>query len=307
MNFTFPSFNSALVVLLCCFLIGCHEPDQGERSEGGNSLELGLEYLRVFNFDDAYQALNEAKSEITQEDAANWNLVTYSLALAAWHQAPPSSARLLEARSLLDSIIEFDSGSVYAASAMLDIGRILEVSNFIGDEVDLPAAQSYYRRVHEEFPQTDMACRAVLYLAQSMAQTFDLVQIEAAVALLEAEMDAQADSPWLGTMAQYTAQLYAFYLDEPQAALKPYAIAMDAGFPRSADTDMSLWQLALLAETSKEYAFAAEVFARLLRDYPRSIYATISRDRLTHLLTSHPEVTVEIPEPPKSLFNLQTL
>ncbi|MDQ8206350.1 hypothetical protein QEH52_02440 [Coraliomargarita sp. SDUM461003] len=273
-----------------------------------DALNTGIEYLRVFNFSDAYQVLSDVQSSYSPEgNAADWQVATYSLAIAAWHQSPPSQEGLLEARSLMESIIEHAPGSLYAASAMLDIGRILEIAYFHGDSVDVLAAQRYYQRVREEFAGTDMALRATLYLAQSRAQSFDSVEVQTAIDLLESEMSELEDSPWLGILAQYTAQLYAFYLDQPKQALQPYAIAMEAGFPRSADSDASLWQFALLAEKAEDYEFAARIFARLLQDFPRSIYATISRERLVQVLADHPELTIEVPALPQSVFNLQSM
>jgi hypothetical protein len=307
---TYPYFRitSVIAFLVIALLSACSSGEDAAMADQRDPLDVGIEYLRVFNFSDAYRVLSEVQADVSQqEDPARWTLATYSLALAAWHQSPPSIAGLLQARILLESVIEFDPQSLYAASAMLDIGRILEVSYFLGDPVDVPAAQEYYERVREEFAGTDMAPRATLYLAQSMVQSFDPIQIQAAIDMLESEMNELGDSPWLGTLAQYTAQLYAFYLDEPEEALVPYAIAMEAGFPRSADTDLSLWQLALLAEKAEDHEFAAQIYVRLLRDFPRSIYATISRERLNRILESHPELMLEVPEPPQSIFNLQTL
>jgi tetratricopeptide (TPR) repeat protein len=275
--------------------VGCSGSNSDAHFSVDQEVEAGGEYLRVFNFVSAYNILSTAQPQL-KVDSPQWTLATYSLALAAWHKSPPSNEALVEARSLLEQVIAHDPASEFAASALLDLGRMAEVADFLADTADVPAAQGYYTQVIEGFPRTEMSIRASVFLAQSMAQSFDKKSVREAIGLLEAEMAAQPDSPWIGTLAQYTAQLYAFYLDEPGAALEPYETAMEVGFPRSADSDASLWQFGLLAQEADEYLTAARVFSRLVSNYPRSIYGTVARQRVIQIAEAHPDADIEIPE-----------
>jgi outer membrane protein assembly factor BamD (BamD/ComL family) len=179
---------------------------------------------------------------------------------------------------------------------LLDLGRIAEVSDHLGDPTDVVEAQRYYARVRENYPNTDMAARATLLYAQSLAQSFEAEAIKQGVSMLEAEMKAQPDSAWYATIAQYTAQLYAFYLDDAKDALKPYDAAARAGFPRAADSDLYLWQYGLLAQEAGEDLIAADAFRRIVADYPRSIYGTVARQRMRDIAQKHPEALIKIPE-----------
>jgi tetratricopeptide (TPR) repeat protein len=277
------------------FCVGCSDRDSTSPELIGEQVEAGIESLRVFNFQSAYRVLSIAQPNL-DKDAESWLLATYSLALAAWHKSPPSHEALIEAESLLEQVIEQDPKSEFAASALLDLGRIEEVSDFLGDSTDVPAAQVYYKQVIREFPATEMSARATAFLAQSMAQSFDSESVRDAIKLLESEIAAQPDSPWVGTLSQYVAQLYAFYLHDSKASLQPYERAMEVGFPRSADSDISLWQFGLLAQKAGEDIMAARVYSRLVKKYPRSIYGTVARERVIQIAQAHPDRLIQIPD-----------
>ena len=279
------------VLFFVWMLFGC-------RSRVGSSqaqVARGVEYLRVFNFESAYKVLSQVQPEL-DKSSDDWSLATYSLALSAWHKSPPSSAAVEEAKVLLEAVVAKDPNSTWAASALLDIGRIAEVADFLGDTTDVAAARSYYRQVRQDFPDTDMSARATAFLAQSMAQSFEPLEVESAIELLAAEIELQADSPWVGVLAQYAAQLCAFYLEDVEASLPFYRIAMDTGFPRSADADVSLWQFGRLYQEVGEDIMAAAIFIRLLDQYPRSTYGTLARDRIVKIARAHPEAGIVVPE-----------
>ncbi|MGE9296027.1 MAG: tetratricopeptide repeat protein [Puniceicoccales bacterium] len=284
---------TVLLTLTGCGKGGSNATDHSPEAQ----VNAGVEALRVFDFDTAYERLGEIQPSLDQDDP-NWVLATYSLGIAAWHLTPPSEIAINEAVEYLSAVVEAAPESDFAASALLDLGRIAEVKNYRNDNTDVPAAQAYYRQVREEFPQTEMSARATLYLAQTLVQTFDEASIREAVKLLEVEMAAQPDSPWLGVMAQYTAQIEAFYLHDPASALTHYQLAKDTGFPRPADADMSLWQFGLLAEEAGEPLIAAENFSIIVREYPRSFYGTVARERVKAIADANPEANITVPEPP---------
>ncbi|WP_269522650.1 tetratricopeptide repeat protein [Coraliomargarita parva] len=255
----------------------------------------GVEFLRVFNFDSAYKVLSVVQPELPQDDS-NWTLATYSLGLAAWHKTPPGDTALEEARTLFELVVAVSPSSELAASALLDLGRMAEISDYLGDPTDVPLAQDYYKRVLDEYPGTEMSTRAALFLAQCMAQSFEPEQILEAIVVLDAALSRQPDSPWASTILQYKAQLYAFYLNDYPASLKPYEEAMELGFPRSSEGDLSLWQLGLLAEEGGDDLLAARAYTRLVRDFPRSTYGAVARRRVVQIAGAHPELDIPIPE-----------
>ncbi len=295
-HFFHPQITSILIALCALnFWTGCSEKNELGHLPVEAQVEAGLDALRIFDFQSAYEILSVVQPELSTS-SEQWVFATYALGLAAWHKTPPSPDAVEEAKSLFQSVVEQSPESECAASALLDLGRIAEISDYLGEATDVAAAQVYYQKVREQFPGTDMSARATVLLAQTMAQSFEPTEVTTAIELLNAEMEAQPDSPWLGTMAQYEAQLHAFYKHDYAASLEPYETAMDAGFPRSSEADVSLWQMGLLAEEAGEDFIAARVFSRLVKNYPRSIYGTVARERIIQIAANHPEAEIEIPE-----------
>ncbi len=295
--YLFRSHIVCALMALCAlsFWTGCSDQNELAHMPIEGQVEAGLDSMRIFDFELAYKILSEAQPKVSQS-SEQWVVATYALGLAAWHKAPSSPEAVEEAKSLFAAVVAHAPESEYAASALLDLGRIAEISDYLGEPTDVPSAQAYYKQVHAQFPNSDMSARATVFLAQSMAQSFELEQVNAAIQLLDEEMELQPNSPWLSAMSQFQAHLYAFYARDVSAALKPYETAMELGFTRSAEADGSLWQFGLLAQEAGEDFVAARVFSRLVENYPRSIYGTVARERVIKIAKAHPDADIEIPE-----------
>lgn len=287
--------GAACILASTLLLSACSKDDAYSELNLAQRVDQGVEYLRVFNFESAYNLLSDVQPNLKRQNT-QWPLATYSLALAAWHKAPPQPEAMLEAESLFNAVIEHDEDSVLAASALLDLGRMAEISDFRGDITDVASAQKYYRQVIEEFSGTEMATRGSMYLAQSMAQSLEPEQVKAAIAVLDTALAEQPDSPWASTMLQYQAQLYAFYLHDYSSALVPYEKAMALGFPRSSEGDLSLWQLGLIAEQAHGEELAAKAYTTLIRKYSRSVYGSAAQNRLKAIAAAHPNLNIQVPE-----------
>ncbi|WP_309386286.1 tetratricopeptide repeat protein [Cerasicoccus frondis] len=279
---------------LALLVVGCSGDSRFEGT-AEEQVDKGIQYLSIFNFEEGYHLLSHAQPLLTP-DQDKWALATYSLGVATWHKAPPTGESLKQAEALFRQVVETKPESAYAASALLDLGRLAEVSDYIDDPADVDSARGYYEQVRSQFPGTEWSTRATLYLAQSKAQTFERDQVEEAVASLEAEIGRDPTGPWVGILSQYLAQLYAFYLDDPANGLQAYERAVRAGLPRPVDEDMSLWQFALLAEDAGEYQLAVELYRRIVHDFPRSIYGTVAEQRADKLVSEHPEIDRVFPD-----------
>ncbi|WPJ95201.1 tetratricopeptide repeat protein [Coraliomargarita algicola] len=284
------SIVSAVVLLS---VTGCSPETEAPSSAATTDpLEIGLSELRAFNFNQAYAILLEHSRHISPDDN-DWPLATYSLALATWHQAPTTQQAIDDATVLFKSVVEKAPQDSLAASALLDLGRIAELSQ---SEEAAQQGQSYYQRVQDEFPGTEMAVRASLLQAQSLARSLDQSQVKQAIHILKQITQSQPNTPWRGTIEQYIAHLYAFYLDDIDEAITHYSIAKDVGFPRASDTDLSLWQLGLWQQKAKQDLAAAETFTELVEAHPRSVYGTVARKRIIEIANKHPEANIRIPE-----------
>lgn len=295
---TSPRTRRFCYLLLPALLLGCSDRGGHHAETPEEGLQEAISHLQAFSFEPAYSKLSSIRPRF-KRGSTNWELATYSLALSAWHKTPVSQDALTQASELLNELINENPHSSFSASALLDLGRMNEVSDYGGEATDVALAQNYYQRARESFPKSTTSARATLYLAQSMVQTFDRDEIEAAIELIKSEMAVQPESPWIGTMAQYTAQLYAFYLDDPKASLPFYKLAMERGFPREAEADVSLWQYGLLAQEAGDEIQAAQAFTQLIATNPRSQYGAVARERIVRISENNPTANIRIPDLPK--------
>ncbi len=277
-------------------LSGCGRgPEVGTPVE--ERFQFGMNELAIYSFGPAYDALKPVVAEL-DEHSPLWEKASYALAVAAWHKTPATREGIEEAGKLLGELARRNPDSEYAAMAWLDLGRIAEVSDFIGDPPDPAAAEAYYRRVMEKFPRSDMSIRAALYLAEVLSQSLEPDQVREASALLAGVCAAQPDSRWIGLVAQYQAYLDAFYLDSPAEALRPYELARERGFARLAGNDQDLWQFALLAEEAGQDELSADLLIQLIKETPRSTYTRFAQNRLAVLAARHPNLQIVIPDRP---------
>lgn len=289
-RFVFPALFFAVSILLAT---GCSpQANAPTADETEASIEAGISELRAFNFNQAHTILLESSKHISPDDAI-WPLATYSLAIATWHQAPTTQQAIDDAKALFQTVIEKAPKEFFAASALLDLGRITEFSEI---ENAATEAQAYYQRVQDEYPGTEMAVRASLLSAQSLARTFDEIKVKQAIQNLIQVTQAHPNTPWMGTIQQYIAHLHVFYLDDIDASIPHYSAAKEAGFPRSSDTDLSLWQLGLLQQEAKQDLAAAATFTELVLEHPRSVYGTVARKRIIEIANNHPEANLVIPD-----------
>jgi len=284
----------ALATVLPFFAVGCGGPAEAEKSPE-EQVEQGIRFLTIFDFDQAYQTLSEVQPLI-DEDSELWPRATYALAISAWHKSPPDLERINAAKALLESLIEADPQSKIAAMALLDIGRVLEVSDNNTDTTDVDAARTYYRQVRENYPGTSLAQRATLYLAQTLVQTFEVDRYKEAIDMLEAEIEADPDGEWVALFAHYIAIIYINHLEDYEAAIEPYLLAREKGIVRDSQADRYLWQLGKIALEVGRDMVAADVFTEIVVDYPRSEFGTLARERVIELSRKYPEANLTVPD-----------
>ena len=290
-----PGQSCLFSLLLLLIVPGCGDSQKTGDFDHTAQIESGITAFRMFDFERAYKILAPVQPKL-ETGSEVWSQATYTLALAAWHRTPPSEESTDEAIVLLQDLVATVPNSSIAANALLDLGRIAEVSDYRNDEPDLELAREYYEQVRAEYPDTDASIRASLYLAQSFAQTFDPALLEEAVALLQETLAAHPDSEWTGLIGQYQSHLIAFYLDDPAGAIEPYEIAVEAGLPRQAREDVSLWQLGILAQQADRPMVAARAFSQIIEDHPLSIYGNMARERLIEIAEDNPSADIMIPE-----------
>ncbi len=265
-----------------------------EDTSGQSALETGIEALRVFDFNRSYEVFQELHAATSKEDE-DWALITYNYGISAWLKTPTSAENITLSINLLNSLTEQYPDSIYTATALLDLGRIAEISDFRGDPTDVTKARGYYERVQTEFPNSEMSTRATLFLAQTYAQTLEPDDIHKAIDMLEACISEQTDEQWIGVLALYVGQLYDSYLNEPENAVDPMLQAFKAGLPRPSSADSLLWSIGVLAEKAGRYSVALEVYTRIINDYPRTVFRSVSQERVRQIQMKYPDEQQAVP------------
>ncbi len=283
-----PLLYSLLLLSLLLSSISCSNKSSNAYGSEEASLDAGLEALRVFDFKRSYHIFQQLHAS-TNVDDTNWALITYSYAVSAWLKTPISPESVSQAESLLETLYEQNPDSIYSANALLDLGRIAEISDFRGDVTDVTTAREYYERVRAEFPNSEMSTRATLFLAQTYAQTLETDGVHRAIDLLEDCIQEQADEEWIGLIAQYLGQLYSDYLNQPNKAIDPLFQATQAGLPRQADTDSVLWRIGVLAQKADRDLLAAQAYTQIIQNFPRTVYRSVSEERLEQIQKKYPE------------------
>lgn len=298
-NLRSTSFIYTLLASLALLLtsIGCSKSSGDLNITNEKALETGLEALRVFDFARSYEVFEHLHASMDTKDE-NWPLVTYSYGISSWLKTPISREGVELAVDLLTSLTEQAPNTIYTASALLDLGRITEISNFRGDTTDVVAARAYYERVRAEFPNSDMSTRATLFLAQTYAQTLAPEDINKAISLLETCISEQTDHTWIGNLGSYLGDLYSIYLNQPDQAIDPLVLATEAGLPRHADTDATLWRIGVLAQNAGRDLLAAKMYTRIIQEYPRTVFRSVSRERLEQIQLQYPDEQILPPEAP---------
>ena len=278
------SLSHIILIPIVLLLAGtaCSKSTTEDAKPAQSALQAGIESLRVFDFNRSFEAFQALHASTSQEDE-DWPLITYSYGISAWLKTPASPENITLAIDLLNSLTEAYPESIYTATALLDLGRIAEISDFRGDPTDVTKARTYYQRVQSEFPNSEMSTRATLFLAQTYAQTLEPDGIHQAIDFLEACISQQPDEKWIGVLALYVGQLYDSYLNEPGNAVDPMLQAFKAGLPRPSSADSLLWSIGVLAEKAGRDAVALEVYTRITQDYPRTVFRSLSEQRIQEI------------------------
>jgi tetratricopeptide (TPR) repeat protein len=253
-------------------------------------INAGMEALMNFDFGGGYAPLAESL-ELLSPDDPQWPETAYAFALAAWHRSPPNNETIAGARELLEEVARRVEGTPLAAAALLDIGRIDEVADNRDDPPNPERAESYYRRVLREYPDTDSAQRAALYLAQLKVQSMGEANVREALEVMQQATDTERFPGWAGVMAYYSAHLSYFYLGDADAALAYFDTARQLGFANEATADRKLYQFSRIAEAAGRSEKANELRQQLINEYPNSIYGWTAQQQFDASLNEEIPIT----------------
>ena len=209
-------------------------------------LKQGLHEASYYNFTQAYRTFAKAAADAPAGSSA-WQQAIYGQAVSAHYRTPSSRGNVDEATALYERLIDVTPTSGFAPRAMLNLGRLAELPDYFRDRPDLPSARKWYQRVLDEHGKELIAHEAVLRLAASYLQTFDVNDGWRGISLLEQWLAAHADNPLASTMWVTVADGYRQVLGENMPAAAAYDRAVEAGLTDQILRGKMYWRAARTA------------------------------------------------------------
>lgn len=272
----FPSifrFTRWLLPFALLPLVGCGRTDYSDQ-ETDHLLDSAARYISTFSFFEAEGRLR-ALRERTSPGSENWQESTFLLALTLRHQTP-SNARLIdEARALLEELVATSPDSPLAPDALMALARIAALRNYPGDEQDNETAAALYRRLLEEYPESELRDLAALRLADIQLTDFtDPEMVAAANASILQYIEENPDSPNLGMLWNFVAQNHLLILQDEAAALPALIEADRHSLTAPGRRGDNFWLIAQIAEGQGDLETARTYYRKLIDEAPRSLIRT---------------------------------
>lgn len=254
--------------------------------------------LTYFNFDTAYSLFDEVQGKAHATDPDLWQRATLGRALAAQCRTPATSQALDEAQQQYTTLSNAAPESIYAARALLQLGRIAEVRDFGEDVVDLDTARDYYRRVYEGWRDQPIADEAALRYADTYFQQFEAPSTVArGMEFLESWTQGRAGQPMESVLWEVIASVKQDQLKDHRGALDAFLKAEALGFAESNLEGILLYRAAQLAENElADIDTAVRLYQKVITNAPRSGRAFNSQLALQAIQAAHPAMTIDVPQ-----------
>ncbi len=289
--------------------------DRSSPATAQQALEEGLHQVSSLRFDTGYVAFDEA----VRKGKPGTDLYVKALfgkATCAHHRMPPSSSTIQEAAQLYQQVERQEPGSLLAAKSLLSLGRIAEMRDYFGDEINMPLARQYYKQVAEKWDGQPIAGEATLRLAESYMQTYTEDDAITGVAFLEKYLDRHPDDPLKSAMWQYLGDSYFSPLSQVtendaqrlvyyRKSVTAYQQAAKIGWMQKGRQGAIYWCVAKMADRYLNDApLAAEYYAKIIIETPNSGKAYEAQLAIQRLNREHPEL--KAPVPPIKLFRTES-
>lgn len=285
-------FRCTVVLALLSAALPLHaESDQEAQKQAWEYARKQIEDLSWSTAIDAYEPLRDA----AKPGSAEWTEATYALA-ACYHQVqPPSAGNIRQAQALYKEVIEKSTDERYIARAMLSMGRIDEMRDYLDDNVNLDTAREWYLKVAERFKGQPIAGEAVLRAASTLIQAFDepkYLKVKEGLAMLEKFLAEHPDDPLASVMWQYAGDAYFKPLADYRNMLRCYENVDRLGWVDKGNQGAWYWRAAQVAERElKDVDTAARYYTKILVETPTSGKAYESLEALKRLGKPIPDVT----------------
>jgi tetratricopeptide (TPR) repeat protein len=240
------------------------------------------------NFERAYTLYSGVRASSTEGSAA-WQEAVYGQAISAQQITPGSAGRINEATQLYTLLLDKTPDSKFAPRATMNLGRILELSDYYGDGIDLEGARGWYAKAAERWANDPIASEATLRIAGTYIQTFKTEQVHQGIDLLESWLKAHPNDPLASAMLQYAGDTYYYPLRQYDKALACYVKVDELGWMDDSNKGASYWRMARLADRFvHDRELAIRYYTKIITDTPTSGKAYESQEALKRLGVADP-------------------
>jgi len=199
-----------------------------------------------------------------------WEKATYGMAVCAQQTMPASKLTIGEAQSLFEELRTKTPKSVFAPRATMNLGRIAELRNYEGFQIDLAKARGYYQQVMDTWPEQDIAgeaalrCGATYVIGSEHGVEHKPEATPAEVEALnkdEARKGVKVILDWLAlkekkgqkevlasAMWQYLGDTYFCPLEQYKESLAAYEQCDKLGWAQAGRQGAIYWRMAVMAE-----------------------------------------------------------
>ena len=278
------------------------------------------EHTLQFNFSLSKNVLDQQERHFP-EDHELYPKFLYLQALSNWHAVPPVPDDVRRSAVQFAELADRFPDHELAPSALLYMGRVHDIRDFMGDEPDFESARAAYRRILDDYPDHLLAGDAAIrYGMTFIKQVKDPEQMAHGVAFIADWLEEHPDSLHRPLILLFLANMYDQFLHDRPKAFEYYLPAAETGFVnpgRAGNNNWRLLELAVevgltsvdvdpgnegwfgwdLAQVPEEYLrVAIETAQRIITDYPRSGRGFESVQVLNRIREAQPDVDFEIPE-----------
>jgi tetratricopeptide (TPR) repeat protein len=257
-----------------------------------SELQTATDEMTYFDFKKAY-GLFDGVLRKTTEGSPEWQQAVFGKAVCAHQVAPASAAMIDEAVQLYQQLIDTTPDAPYAPRAMLNIGRVYELSDYYKDGEDFPKARAYYEQVVERWPDLPIAGEATLRIAGTYVKSFEPKQVRKGTQVLEDWLAEHPDDPLASAMWHYLAVTYFYPLENYAKYVSCMERADEIGLLLRGRLRLDYWRTAYVADTIlTNRDVAVKFYTKVITETPTGGKAYEAQLALKRLGAPVPEISI---------------
>lgn len=210
----------------------------------------------------------------------DWREATLGLALCLHQRQPDTKTDKERAEKLYKELIAASDGKPIQATALLLLGKMYQLRDYLGDKADLTKAADTYRRILLDWPESKCAGEAALYLAQTSIFTMDKDAAAKSIIQLKKWIASHPDNAYVASQWLLIALAQRMPLKNQVAAVDASVKAIKAGLPKETQLDTLYWRIATMAQNAGEKEIARDFYTRIIVEIKRSSYTYTAQQKI---------------------------